>query len=36
LGSAARGSDWLRRLGSEMRGSEVRGQMSSKGGLQRG
>jgi hypothetical protein len=35
-GSAAWGRDWLHRLGSEMRGSEVRGRMSSRGGLQRG
>jgi hypothetical protein len=32
-GSAAQGRDWLRRLGSEMRGSEVRGRMSSRGRL---
>jgi hypothetical protein len=35
-GSAARESDGLRRLSSKMRGGGVRGQMSSKGGFQRG
>jgi hypothetical protein len=34
-GSAARGSDGLHRLGSEVRGGGVRGQMRGRGGFQR-